>query len=98
MNYLTLLLELPLTQGIFIIITISSFIGLLFVAIYGKIKGEDIVNTVLNRKTTMKDLLIITVLSVIIILLQTLWIHQNHKDKNMSDEEIIKSAQLVRYF
>ena len=62
MNYLTLLLELPLTQGIFIIITISSFIGLLFVAIYGKIKGEDIVNTVLNRKTTMKGLLIITVL------------------------------------
>ena len=89
MNYLSLLVQLPLTQGVFLLITIISFIGVVVLGIYGKIKGQDVISIILKKQTTMLDLSYITILSVIVIMLQTAYIYYNVQDKNMSDDEII---------
>ena len=95
MEYLKLLIKLGLTQGIFLLITIVSFLGLLLIAIISKLKKSNLLEATLQKQVTMKDLFIVSFTSVIGILVYTAFVYYRINEDGLTDEEATTKLQLV---
>ena len=95
MEYLKLLIKLGLTQGTFLLITTVSFFGLFIVAIISKFKRSNLLEEILQKQVTMKDLFLVSFTSVIGILVYTAVVYYRINEEGLTDEEVTNKLQLV---